>query len=88
MNNTVKAILSKQKQLIIWLEQYDQSNIISGKVRTIKAIQSAIKSEQLKQYGQRYYQDKPGGRYIANNTYAKTRDLSKKPDIQEVDIRR
>ena len=36
-----------------------------------------------KQYTQQYNQDKPGGGngYIASSTYAKTRDLSKKPDV-------
>ena len=43
---------------------------------------------QSKRYGQQYNQDKPGGGYIASSTYAKTRDLSKKLDIQEVDVKR
>ena len=49
-----------------------------------------MRSERSKRYDQRYNQDKLGGGngYIANGTYAKTRDLSKKPDVQEVDVGR
>ena len=54
----------------------------------MKAIKSAIRAEQLKQYGQQYKQDEPCSNYIINSTYAKTRDLSKKYDVQEVDIQR
>ena len=45
---------------------------------------------QSKQYDQRYNQDKPGvsNSYIASSTYAKTRDLSEKPNVQEVDVKR
>ena len=45
---------------------------------------------QSKQYDQQYDQDKPGAdnSYIASSTYVKTRNLSKKPDVQEVDVRR
>ena len=52
--------------------------------------QSAIWSEQSKRYDQRYDQDELGGGngYITNSTHAKTRDLSKKPDVQEVDVGR
>ena len=50
-------------------------------------MRSAIRSEQSKQYGLRYNKDKPGGGYIVNSTYAKTRDLSKKPDVQEVNVK-
>ena len=41
-----------------------------------------------KQYNQRYNQNKSGGGngYIANSTYAKTKDLSKKPNVQKVDV--
>ena len=45
---------------------------------------------QSKRYDQQYDQDKPGGDngYIASSTYAKTRNLSEKPDVQEVDVGR
>ena len=45
---------------------------------------------QSKRYNQQYDQDEPGAgnNYIASSTYAKTRDLSKKPNIQEVDVKR
>ena len=45
---------------------------------------------QSKQYDQRYNQDKLGGGngYIVSSTYAKTRDPSKKPDVQEVYVGR
>ena len=43
---------------------------------------------QPKRYGQQYNQDKPGGDYIVNNTYAKIRDPRKKPDAQEFDVGR
>ena len=45
---------------------------------------------QSKQYDQQYNQDKPegGNCYIASSTYTKTRNLSKKLNIQEVDIER
>ena len=44
----------------------------------------------LKQYDQQYNQDKPGDGncYIDNSTYIKIKDLSKKPNIQEVDVGR
>ena len=60
-----------------------------GQSNTIKAVQSAIWSEQLKQYNQQYDQDNPGvgNGYIASSTYAKT-ETQAKPDIQEVDVRR
>ena len=41
----------------------------------------AMRLERSKQYGQRHVKDKPGGGYIVNNTYAKTRNLSEKPDV-------
>ena len=72
----VKAIKS-----IIPPEQYNQSNTINDTAR-------AMRSKQLKQYGQQYVQDKLGDSDIAKSTYAKTRDLSKKPDVQEVDVKR
>ena len=52
--------------------KYNQSN-------TIKAIQSAIRSEQSKRYDQQYNQDDPKGGidYIVSSTYAKARDPSK-----------
>ena len=61
-----------------------------GQNNTIKAIQSAIRSEQSKQYNQQYDQDDPGGgnNYIAGSTYAKIKHLSKKSDVQEVDVGR
>ena len=54
--------------------------------KTIQAMQSAILSEQLNQYSLQYNQNKPVGGYIVSSTYAKTRDPSKKPDVQEVGI--
>ena len=59
--------------------KYDQSNA----VRAIRAMQS-------KQYDQQYNQDKlgDGNSFIASSTYAKTWDLSEKPDIQEVNVGR
>ena len=51
-------------------------------------MQLAIRSEQLKQYGLQYDQDKSGGGYIVSSTYAKTRNPSGNPDVQEIDIRR
>ena len=61
-------------------EHKDQSDTIND---TAKAMQS-------KQYDQQYNQHKPrgGNGYIASSTYAKTRDLSEKPDVQEVDVGR
>ena len=49
-----------------------------------------FQAQKSKRYDQRYDQDKPGGGngYIVSNTYAKTRDSSKKPDVQEVDVGR
>ena len=43
-----------------------------------------------KQYDQGYNQDKPGGSngYIVSSTYAKTRNPSKKSDVQEIDVER
>ena len=41
-----------------------------------------------KWYSQQYNQDKPVSIYIISNTYAKTRDLSEKPDVQKVDVER
>ena len=35
-------------------------------IKATQAIQSAIRSEQLKQYGLQYNQDKPGGGYIVS----------------------
>ena len=60
--------------------QSDQSNAINDTARAIR----------LKQYDQQYNQDKPGGSngFIASSIYAKTRNLSKKPDVQEVDVER
>ena len=45
---------------------------------------------QSKRFDQQYNQDKPrdGNGYIVNSIYAKTRDPSKKPDIQEIDVGR
>ena len=56
--------------------------------KAIQAMQLAIRSEQSKQYGLRYDQDKLGGGYIVSSTYAKTRDPSDKLDIQEVGVKR
>ena len=88
MQTIDQTIQSKQKQSTIGPDWYNQSDIISNKVIAIKAIQSAIRSKQLKRYDQQYNQDQPGGGYIVNNIYAKTIDPSKKPDIQEVDVGR
>ena len=57
-----------------------------NQTRAIKTMQSMIQSEQSTQYGQQYNQDKPGGGHIVYNTYAKTRNLTKKLDVQEVHI--
>ena len=63
----------------IFKHKYDQSDAVRG----IKAMRS-------KQYDQQYNQDKLGGGndFIASSTYAKTKDLSKKPNIQKIDIGR
>ena len=62
-------------------EQKNQSNQSDAINDTARAIRS-------KRYGQRYDQDKPRGGYIASSTYAKTKDLSEKLDIQEVNVGR
>ena len=58
----------------------------------IKAIQinDTAKVMRSKRYDQQYDQDELGGGngYIASSTYAKTKDLSKKPNVQEVDVGR
>ena len=83
-------------------DQSNQSNAIDDTtsdtvtaIKVIKAMRLTIRpiilsepSKQPKRYGQRYDQDKPGGGYILSSSYAKTRDLSKKPDAQEVDVGR
>ena len=43
-----------------------------------------IKAIKSKLYGQQYNQSKVGGDYIVISIYAKTRNLSKKPNIQDV----
>ena len=45
---------------------------------------------QSKRYDQQYNKDKPrdDNGYIASSTYAKTKDWSKNPDVQEVDVGR
>ena len=70
-SDVVRAI--KAIRSTIRPEQYNQSDTINDMARAI----------QLKQYDQRYNQDEPGvgKNYIASSTYAKTRDLSKKPDV-------
>ena len=57
-------------------------------IKAIQVMQSAIQSEQSKQYSLQYNQDKFGGDYIVHSTYAKIRDPSKKPDVQKVGVRR
>ena len=56
--------------------------------KAIQAMRSAIRSERSKRYGLQYDEDKPGGGYIVNSTYAKVKDLSGMPDVQEVGVRR
>ena len=75
-NDTIRAIRST-----IQLKQCNQSDTINNTAR-------AMQLEQSKQYGQQYVQNEPGYSYIVSSTYAKTRNLSEKPDIQEVNIRR
>ena len=41
-----------------------------------------MRLEQWKRYSQQYVQKKPGDGYITSSTYAKTKDLSEKPDVQ------
>ena len=61
-------------------EHKDQSGTINDTARAMQSMQ----------YDQRYNQDKSGdgNGYIASSTYVKTRGLSKKPDVQEVNIGR
>ena len=47
-----------------------------------------IQSEQSKQYGLQYNQDKSGGGYIVSSTYAKIRVPSGMPDVQKVGVER
>ena len=51
-------------------------------------MQLAIRLEQLKQYGLQYDLNEPGGDYIVNCTYVKTRNPSGKLNVQEFDIKR
>ena len=51
-------------------------------------MQSAIRSERSKRYGLQYNQEEPGSSYIVSSIYAKTRDPSKKSDIQEFVVER
>ena len=77
----IVRMIPKAKNTSEHQDQSDQSNQSNANNNTARAIRP-------KQYGQRYDQNEPGGGYIVSSTYAKTRDLSEKPDAQEVDVGR
>ena len=51
-------------------------------------MRSAIRSEQSKQQGLQYNQNKAKDGYIVSSTYVMTRDPSGKPDVQKFGVGR
>ena len=66
----IVRIISKAENIF---EHKDQNDIINDMARAMRS----------KRYDQQYNQDNPwgGNGYIVNSTYAKTKNLSKKPNV-------
>ena len=77
-----ECVIHEWSKLRLWpleLWRADGENDTESREHFQTRIRSAIRSELLKRYDQRYDQDDPGGGngYITSSTYAKIRDPSK-----------